>query len=297
MSARRGRSAALVGSDRALLLRRHPYGESSLVVHALGPRSGRLELLARGAYRPTSRFAFALDVFDTLEWTWQPRRGGLDLLVSAEVRVRRRHLTRALDAYRVGLAMLELVDLGTRPGTPEPTLFARLESGLDELDQGVALGVAPGPALLRFDSGVLGDLGLEPAWKHCASCGRAAPHARAGEQGRFSAAAGGRLCRVCAERWEAEGRPCIAVEARVFDLGAHLSESDPSPLRVADRRDRGTLRRLLDELLAWHLERPPRSRGRWRIGEHGASPSAAPSPSQTQPQPQPSSGRQRAGGA
>ena len=40
--------AQLDAEDRALLLRRHAYGESSLVVHALGPQSGRLELLARG---------------------------------------------------------------------------------------------------------------------------------------------------------------------------------------------------------------------------------------------------------
>lgn len=272
MSGRRRSGNAPARSDRALVLRRHPYGESSLVVHALGPGSGRLELLARGAYRPTSRFAFTLDLFDTLEWTWQPRSAALDLLVAADLRVRRRRLTQALDAYRVGLAMLELVDLGTRPGTPEPQLFARLEGALDELDAGVAKGELPGPALLRFDAGVLADLGLEPAWRHCASCGRAAPRARAGERGRFAAPAGGRLCRTCAERWEAEGRRCATADAAVFELGAVLVEADPEPVRDAPREVRGALRKLLDEFLTWHLERPPKSRSRWRLGERGASP-------------------------
>jgi len=272
MSGRRRSDSAPARSDRALILRRHAYGESSLVVHALGPGSGRLELLARGAYRPTSRFAFALDLFDTLEWTWQPRKGGLDLLVAADLRVRRRRLTQALDAYRVGLAMLELVDLGTRPGTPEPALFARLEGALDELDEGVATGELPGPALLRFDAGVLADLGLEPAWRHCASCGRGAPRAKQGELGRFAAAAGGRLCRPCAERWEVEGRRCATADASVFDLGSQLIEADPASIRGAAREARAALRRLLDEFLTWHLERPPKSRSRWRLGERGASP-------------------------
>ena len=53
--------------DRALVLGRHPWSESSLVVHALTAGHGRVHLLARGAYRPGSRYFAALDLFDTLE--------------------------------------------------------------------------------------------------------------------------------------------------------------------------------------------------------------------------------------
>ena len=61
--------------DRALLLRRFPYGESSLVCHALSRTHGRVHLLAKGAYRPTSRFYAALDLFDTLELEWNATPG------------------------------------------------------------------------------------------------------------------------------------------------------------------------------------------------------------------------------
>ena len=47
--------------DHAVLLRRHPYGESSLVVHVLTREHGRVALLAKGAYRPTSRYFGVLD--------------------------------------------------------------------------------------------------------------------------------------------------------------------------------------------------------------------------------------------
>ena len=50
--------------DNALLLRRFPYGESSLVVHALTRAHGRVALLARGAYRPKSAYCGVLDLFD-----------------------------------------------------------------------------------------------------------------------------------------------------------------------------------------------------------------------------------------
>ena len=52
--------------DAALVLRRFPYGESSLLVHLLTPGHGRISAIAKGAYRPSSGFWGVLDLFDTL---------------------------------------------------------------------------------------------------------------------------------------------------------------------------------------------------------------------------------------
>ena len=41
--------------DRALLLKRYPFSESSLVAHLCTREHGRVHVLAKGAYRPTSR--------------------------------------------------------------------------------------------------------------------------------------------------------------------------------------------------------------------------------------------------
>ena len=62
--------------DRALLLKRYPFSESSLVVHLCTRDHGRIHLLAKGAYRPTSRYFAVLDFLDTLEIEWDhvPRR-------------------------------------------------------------------------------------------------------------------------------------------------------------------------------------------------------------------------------
>lgn len=264
-AARPDRECSAVRTDRVIALRRHNYGESSLVAHAMGSNKGRVEVLARGAYRATSRYAFALDLFDTLEWSWKPRSGALDLLVSGSVRVRRSKITRSLDAYRVALAMVELVDLATQAGQPELALFRRLERGLDEVEERVLHSQLPGPSLLRFDVGVLGDLGLTPAWRHCANCGREAPPAKESESGRFAPPAGGRLCRSCAEQWTASGRQVESLPAAVLELGADLASSDEATVRALPHETRAVLRRLLDALLTWHLERPPRSRERWKL--------------------------------
>ncbi len=63
-----------VRSGRALVLRRTPYGESSLVVQLLTEHEGRVHLLAKGAYRHTSRYFAVLDLFDSLDLEWSTSR-------------------------------------------------------------------------------------------------------------------------------------------------------------------------------------------------------------------------------
>ena len=72
------RRPASRASDRGIMLRRTPFGETSLVVHVLTPNHGRVELMAKGAHRPRSRFFGVLDWFDTLELSWV-RRGDSEL--------------------------------------------------------------------------------------------------------------------------------------------------------------------------------------------------------------------------
>ena len=120
-----------VRSDRGVLLRRTAYGESSLVVQVLTPRFGRVHLLAKGAYRPTSRYFAVLDLFDTLELQWSVRGGAdLGLLREASISVRRRHLTDDLGAYGGALSALELAEIAARPGQPDPALFQLVEDAL-----------------------------------------------------------------------------------------------------------------------------------------------------------------------
>ena len=119
--------------DRALVLRRHPYSESSLVVWVLTRREGLVHLLARGAYRPRSRYFAVLDLFDELELEWRPARGGGDLgqLVEGRLLQRRRGPTRDLRSFRAATTALELAAIGSRPGQPEPQLFDLLSGALD----------------------------------------------------------------------------------------------------------------------------------------------------------------------
>ena len=102
---------------RALLLHRAPYGETSLVVEVLSPQDGVRSVLARGAFRPTSRFYAVLDWFDTLELDWRERRGSdLALLDSGDRCVLRRRVATNLAAYRAAHAALDSIRSAARAG-------------------------------------------------------------------------------------------------------------------------------------------------------------------------------------
>jgi len=258
-----GRSS--VRTDRALVLKRSAYGESSLVLRLVTPRHGAAAVIAKGAYRPKSAFCGVFDLFDTLEVTWTPaRHGGLGQASAARVVTRRRALTADLARYRAALAMLELVDLAAQPGHAETELFALVEGWLTVLAEGA---ITPELALVAFDLAFLQNLGLAPAFDTCAACGVAAPTAarRSPAQARtvpFAIGAGGRLCDRCAHDAQASGRRVGALPMNVLRIATSVAAAKPRELARF---------RLSPELLAqvatwvqrfldYHLETRPRSR-------------------------------------
>jgi len=243
--------------EEALLFKRIPYGESSLVIQACTP-SGRVHFLAKGAYRATSNYYCVLDLFDTLEleWSAQPRRE-LQLLRRGRVLVRRRRLSRELASYRVALAMLELADIGSQHEQPDSGLYGRLVAGLDALESGAEAQ----RTLVEFELGFLQTLGLAPALSACAACTREAA-ALDSDPGRvaFSAGAGGRLCQPCAVEARRSGRRVGTMPLSVIESAARLlggaPDCGPESGPAADQLER--VRDLVERFMAFHLTPVPR---------------------------------------
>lgn len=250
-SGRRTPVAAL--SSRALCLKRVPYGDSSLVVEVLTETHGRVGLLARGAYRLTSRFAGVLDLFHRLELSWRPGApGALGLLLAGDTERSRRRLPRSLASYRAALAALELAELCSRSGQPEPGLFRLLDGALEALDGGAD----PDAQLLRFDLCCLAEIGLAPALRRCAACGRrASPAADPAAPAWFDPAAGGRLCPDCRRHSPA----ALPTRALLLERLASLGEGQGPPGPFAPLEPG---RALLERLLENQLESPLRARRR-----------------------------------
>lgn len=244
--------------DHALFLRRFPYGESSVVAHVFTRQHGQVHLLAKGAYRPTSRYFAVLDFFDTLdlELDRSPRRE-LDLLRAGALVTRRQHVATRLATYDAALAVLELIDLVSRPGQPESWLFDAGERALCELERESRV---PDFVRVVFALSVLQNLGLAPAVERCAACGRE-PGTSARDRTRavFSASAGGRLCARCGDEVRRSGRRVGTLPCEVLLDAAALLRDDPLPLapeRLAQLRD------FVERFMEYHLETRPKSHRR-----------------------------------
>lgn len=243
-----------IATDRALLLRRTPYGESSLVVQALCARHGRVALMAKGAYRSSSRFFALLDLCDTLELEWQTNpRAELCTLLSGSIAARRAAIPLDPRRFAAATSVLELCDITSRSGQPEPELFALAEAALDGLQQGAH---APDALLARFELELLRVLGLPPALEQCAACaGEAAAVDAAGSRAAFSAGAGGRLCLRCAEEARGAGRRVGTLPLEVLADARALAQggTPPAAPRLLKVRD------FVERFLGYHLDVRPKS--------------------------------------
>lgn len=221
--------------DQALVLRRTPYSESSLVVHALTAQHGRVHLVAKGAYRRTSRYFCVLDLFHTLELGWSTKAGReLDPLSQGDLLHRRRRLPLDPASYSAGASVLELLDLVTVKGQPEPALFQIAVQALDALDElrgKIELGAQA--ILLRFQLLLLEDLGLPPALGNCARCAGPAPGT--GGRAAFSARAGGRLCPSCANEARREGARVGTLPEVVLGACAGAARGQQPPADLLER--------------------------------------------------------------
>ncbi len=252
--------------DRALLLKRYPFSESSLVVHLCTREHGRVHLMAKGAYRPTSRYFAVLDFLDTLEieWDHNPRRE-LSNLRAGSILQRRRAIPADPSRWFAACAMLELADLAARPAHPDPGLFDLLEAGLEGLHVGKG---SADTCLIAFELRFLDSLGLAPALEACAACGGTAPplaapeghdRDREGPRAAFSAGAGGRLCRSCAHDARASGRrvgtlPVQTLADALALLAAGAAAGEGLPQERIDR-----VRDFTGRFLDYHLETRPRT--------------------------------------
>jgi len=244
--------------DRALVLRRFPYSESSLVVFVLTEHHGPLRLLARGAYRPKSRFFAVLDFFDELQLEWRTsRHSELATLVKGDLTRRRRGVTDELARYRAALSALELADLGSRPGQAQPETFRSLAAALDAWHAGSA---PADEVRIWFELAFLRQHGIAPALIGCAACGKsAAPVAGRAPRAWFSAGAGGRLCEACANDARAAGRRVGTLPLDVLVVADKMScDEAPLPHDLAPERC-ARVRDFVERFLDYHLETRPRS--------------------------------------
>lgn len=151
--------------DEALLLRRIPYSDTSLICHFLTREHGRVALMARGARRPKSAFRASLEPLHALQISWRPGRTGMGTLV--DVQRGQVLLEPALSLH--GLELLAIASRLFQEGDPhgfeetEAALALLAERG--GIDRNRGEGLLAAVWYLLDVAGWLGDL------SHCWHCG------------------------------------------------------------------------------------------------------------------------------
>ena len=178
-------------TTRAVLLRSHPYSESSRILRFLTEDYGIVGVMARGA-RKAGRGG-GMDIFQESSLTLHVKEGRdlQTLRESTALRSRRGLGSHPLRLASAGvLAELVLRHHGEAPG---PEVFHVLAIGLEQLD-GVEIDSVV-PVLLARGWELVAALGFHPQIEACVRCGD--PFCEA--IGRFDFEAGGVRCPRCSE--------------------------------------------------------------------------------------------------
>lgn len=139
----------------AILIRRHAWSDTSLVLTWSTAAHGKVRTMAKGARRAGSPFTGRLDLFHRVEIGYQPARRG-DLHTLREVRlVDPFQSTAASNLFLAGY-FAELVDRTTEPGHPVPEIHDLLARALTHL----GANAATGRALVFFEEELCRFLGI-----------------------------------------------------------------------------------------------------------------------------------------
>lgn len=249
--------------DDALVLRRTPYGESSLVVQALTRTNGRVHFIAKGAFRHTSGYYCVLDLFDelTIEWS-MPKNQDLGTLRRAGITTIRRKLCASPDRYRRAVEILELCELAAQPGERSSKLFELASEALDALEDESQDELA---VLVVFELRFLQNLGLAPSLRRCASCGGTAEVLQENRDVTerriaFSAGAGGRLCLPCARDARATGRRVGTLPQQLVEDASNLSQRGLVAAKELSSEALEEARSFAERFMDYHLQTRPKSR-------------------------------------
>jgi len=227
----------------AIVLRRHPFRETSVVVSCLTDRYGKLKGLVKGLRMHPNRHRSAMEPMTVNRIVfYDTHTSQLHLISQCELLAPLSGLQRDLPTAQAAALCLELVETVVPLEEPQPAIYHLLKDTLERF----ALQGGDRPAIrahfiLRF----LRLAGFQPQLDECTGCSGAVH-----TSGYWSARQGGLLCPQCLhEDPKAEPAPPETLEA----LEA-LSESDhPFPL---DPQLIQRLGRRLDDFLRWRLDHP-----------------------------------------
>ena len=178
----------------AIILRVTEFSETSCIVNLLTREFGRIGAIAKGARRPKSPFAAAIDVLAVCDIVFINKPSSLSILTEAKLERRFRSGETDLKRLYAGYYVIELLRSLTDEGEPIPEVFDLTREMLLQLDEGDFSEIQMNNRLLQFELALLELLGQLPMLTRCVSCGREKTML---SEVNFGLNAGGVLCKTC----------------------------------------------------------------------------------------------------
>ncbi len=176
----------------AIVLRMHPWSETSLIGSLYTRQYGKISVIAKGARRPKGPFEAALDLLSICRVVFIAKSGdSLNILTEAKLQRRYRNTSRSLLRLNCAYYVAELLEKMTEREEGHAELFDLASDTLQLLQH---LSLDARAVVLRWELQLLRMTGHLPSLRRCASCGQDTSLA---EWVHFGPDAGGVLCTRC----------------------------------------------------------------------------------------------------
>jgi len=155
--------------QEGIVLNRRDFGETSRIAIIYTENAGKIQVNAKGARKPKSKFGAALEPLTRLEIVYY-HRDNKDLYTLSETSIITSHQKiRENPANSVyGLAMAETLDALTQPEETDAALYRLLGRGLLTLESAVD----PMSAFIHYLLHIAAGIGFKPQLFQCAGCGK-----------------------------------------------------------------------------------------------------------------------------
>jgi DNA repair protein RecO (recombination protein O) len=233
-------------STDAIVLRRYPFRETSVIVSCLTPDFGKIKGLIKGLRAAPGRYRSAMEPITRNRIVFYDTHASqLHLISQCDLLDDLSRIQEDLDTARLAAFFVDLAQNVVGLEDPQPKLYALLRDALERLSIAAA---RPQELRLHVVLRMLRLAGFQPQVDQCTSC-----RARAVLDGFWSGRQGGLLCKRCLHE-DTSAEPMapeqLSVLQRLSDEDADVAVDGPT-LQILGRH--------LDEFLNWRLDRPLRS--------------------------------------
>ena len=234
----------------AIVLRRYPYRETSVIVSCLTDRYGKLKGLVKGLRQQPSRRRSAMEPMTVNRIVfYDTHTSQIHLISQCELLSPLTALQHDLETVHAAALCVDLTDTVIPLNEPQPAVYRLLKSALERL---AVAGSDPAVIRTHFIVRFLRLAGFQPQVDECTGCGSAVH-----QTGYWSAQQGGLLCPQCLHE-DPKAEPVLHDMLETLE---RLSESD-QPVAL-DAHALPGLRRRLDEFLRWRLDKPLKTLAGW----------------------------------